>query len=43
MRDGYGLISTGVPTLGAQRKEVLQAALGLAFKLLAIGSGVGWF
>ncbi|MGB9077303.1 MAG: ABC transporter permease [Terracidiphilus sp.] len=27
--------------LGAQRKEVLQAALGRAFKLLAIGSGVG--
>ena len=27
--------------LGAQRKEVLQAALGRAFKLLAIGSG-GW-
>src|ERR1700675_248749 len=41
IRDCYGLISTGVPTLGAQRKEVLQAALGRAFKLLAIGSGVG--
>ena len=27
--------------LGAQRKEVLQAALGRAFKLLAISSGVG--
>jgi predicted permease len=27
--------------LGAQRKEMLQAALGRAFKLLAIGSGVG--
>jgi predicted permease len=27
--------------LGARRKEVLQAALGRAFKLLAIGSGVG--
>jgi ABC-type antimicrobial peptide transport system permease subunit len=27
--------------LGAQRKEVLQASLGRAFKLLAIGSGVG--
>ncbi|HEY0794504.1 MAG TPA: ABC transporter permease [Acidisarcina sp.] len=27
--------------LGAKRKEVLQAALGRAFKLLAIGSGVG--
>ena len=27
--------------LGAQRSEVLQAALGRAFKLLAIGSGVG--
>jgi predicted permease len=27
--------------LGAQRKEVLQAALGRAFRLLAIGSGVG--
>jgi ABC-type antimicrobial peptide transport system permease subunit len=27
--------------LGAQRKELLQAALGRAFKLLAIGSGVG--
>ena len=27
--------------LGAQRKEVLQAALGHAFKLLAIGSEVG--
>jgi predicted permease len=27
--------------LGAQRNEVLQAALGRAFKLLAIGSGVG--
>ena len=27
--------------LGAQHKEVLQAALGRAFKLLAIGSGVG--
>jgi predicted permease len=27
--------------LGAQSKEVLQAALGRAFKLLAIGSGVG--
>jgi predicted permease len=27
--------------LGAQRREVLQAALGRAFKLLAIGSGVG--
>jgi len=41
IRDCYGLISTGVPALGAQRKEVLQAALGRAFKLLAIGSGVG--
>jgi ABC-type antimicrobial peptide transport system permease subunit len=27
--------------LGAQRKEVLQAALGRAVKLLAIGSGTG--
>ena len=27
--------------LGAQRKEVLQAALGRALKLLAIGSGTG--
>jgi predicted permease len=27
--------------LGAKRKEVLQAALGRAFKLLVIGSGVG--
>jgi predicted permease len=27
--------------LGAQPKEVLQAALGRAFKLLAVGSGVG--
>ena len=27
--------------LGAQRNEVLQAALGRAFKLLAIGSGAG--
>jgi predicted permease len=27
--------------LGAQRTEVLQAALGRAFKLLALGSGVG--
>ena len=27
--------------LGAHRKEVLRAALGRAFKLLAIGSGVG--
>jgi len=27
--------------LGAKKKEVLQAALGRAFKLLAIGSGVG--
>jgi ABC-type antimicrobial peptide transport system permease subunit len=27
--------------LGAKRREVLQAALGRAFKLLAIGSGVG--
>jgi len=27
--------------LGAQRKEVLQAALGRAFKLLAIGSSAG--
>jgi ABC-type antimicrobial peptide transport system permease subunit len=27
--------------LGAKRKEVLQAALGRAVKLLAIGSGVG--
>ena len=27
--------------LGAQRKEVLQAALGRAFKLLAIGSVAG--
>jgi predicted permease len=27
--------------LGAQRKEVLQAALGRAFKLLAFGSGAG--
>jgi ABC-type lipoprotein release transport system permease subunit len=29
--------------LGAQRKEVLQAALGRAFKLLAFGSAAGWF
>ncbi len=29
--------------LGAQRKEVLQAALGRAFKLLAIGSAAGLF
>jgi ABC-type antimicrobial peptide transport system permease subunit len=29
--------------LGAQRREVLQAALGRAFKLLAIGSAVGLF
>jgi ABC-type antimicrobial peptide transport system permease subunit len=27
--------------LGAQRKEVLQAALGRAFKLLAVGSAAG--
>ena len=27
--------------LGAQRKEVLQAALGRAFKLMAFGSAVG--
>ena len=27
--------------LGAQRKEILQAALGRAFKLLAIGSAAG--
>ena len=27
--------------LGAQRKEVLRAALGRAFKLLAFGSGAG--
>jgi ABC-type antimicrobial peptide transport system permease subunit len=27
--------------LGAQRKEVLQAALGRAFRLLAVGSGAG--
>jgi predicted lysophospholipase L1 biosynthesis ABC-type transport system permease subunit len=27
--------------LGAQRKEVLQAALGRAFKLLAFGSAAG--
>jgi hypothetical protein len=27
--------------LGAQRKEVLQAALGPAFKLLAVGSAAG--
>jgi ABC-type antimicrobial peptide transport system permease subunit len=27
--------------LGAQRKEVLKAALGRAVRLLAIGSGVG--
>jgi ABC-type antimicrobial peptide transport system permease subunit len=27
--------------LGAQRKEVLQSALGRAFKLLAFGSGAG--
>jgi predicted permease len=27
--------------LGGQRREVLQAALGSAFKLLAVGSGVG--
>ena len=27
--------------LGAQRNEVLKAALGRAFKLLAIGSGAG--
>jgi predicted permease len=27
--------------LGAKRKEVLQAALGRAFKLLAVGSGAG--
>jgi len=29
--------------LGAQRKEVLRAALGRAFKLLALGSAVGLF
>jgi predicted permease len=29
--------------LGAQRKEVLQSALGRAFKLLAFGSGAGLF
>jgi ABC-type antimicrobial peptide transport system permease subunit len=29
--------------LGAQRKEVLKAALGRAFKLLAFGSVVGLF
>lgn len=29
--------------LGAQRKEVLKAALGRAFKLLAFGSAVGLF
>jgi ABC-type antimicrobial peptide transport system permease subunit len=29
--------------LGAQRKEVLQAALGRAFKLLAYGSAAGLF
>ena len=29
--------------LGAQRKEVLQAALGRAFKLLALGSAAGLF
>ena len=29
--------------LGAQRKEVLQSALGRAFKLLAIGSAAGLF
>ncbi len=29
--------------LGAQRKEVLQAALGRAFKLLAFGSAAGLF
>jgi predicted permease len=29
--------------LGAQRKEVLQAALGRAFKLLAVGSAAGLF
>jgi ABC-type antimicrobial peptide transport system permease subunit len=29
--------------LGAQRKEVLQAALGRAFKLLGIGSAAGLF
>ena len=29
--------------LGAQRKEVLRAALGRAFKLLAFGSAVGLF
>jgi len=28
--------------LGAQRKEVLQAALGQAFKLLSFGSAAGW-
>src|SRR5260370_15059727 len=28
-------------TLGAQRKEVLQVALGRAFKLLAFGSAAG--
>ena len=27
--------------LGAQRKEILQAALGRAIQLLAIGSGAG--
>ena len=29
--------------LGAQHKEVLQAALGRAFKLLALGSAAGLF
>ena len=29
--------------LGAQRREVLQAALGRAFKLLVLGSAVGLF
>ena len=29
--------------LGAQRKEILQAALGRAFKLLAFGSAAGLF
>lgn len=29
--------------LGAQRKEVLRASLGRAFKLLALGSAAGLF
>jgi hypothetical protein len=39
---GAMLSITGIFGMAAaQRKEVLQAALGRAFKLLAIGSGVG--